>query len=837
MREGHPEVVAEAQLWMVSRRISGGKLKGLLNLAFSLTLTFSQCYNFFMEKEKSIFDETISKHNHDISNLIMMLQDIQSATGYISSNSVEYLSRKLNIPEAQIYSVATFYKSFSLRPKGKHRVDICEGTACHIRGASVLMSRASDELGIKAGETTADGEFSLNSVHCVGACAMGPVVVIDGKYHGSVTTSTLSKELRKSKTAADGELESTAVEEVPDIGLEKINSPQNFKTLQELARSMNALKEKRVLVCAGTGCIAKGSLEVAGSFKEALGELNLEIPVSLEMKTVGCQGFCEKGPLVIIIPDEVFYSGVKPGDVKEIVNETLLNNRYVEKLLYHEPNSGTIISRYEEIPFFAGQHRIALRNVGTINPLNIYDYLARGGYSALLNALYFMNSNEIITEVENSGLRGRGGGGFSTGKKWRTTAKIESPVRYVICNGDEGDPGAFMDRSIMEGDPHSVIEGMVICAYAVGSNHGYIYVREEYPRALKHLEEAIDQARRAGFLGNNICGTDFSFDIRINRGTGAFVCGESTALMQSVEGKVGEPRAKYIRSAERGLYDQPTVLNNVETFVNIPPIIENGAAWFASTGTEKSPGTKVFSVVGKVKNTGLVEVPMGMTLRSIIYDVCGGILNNKKFKAVQTGGPSGGCLPESKLDLPVDFDTLTREGSMMGSGGMIVMDEDTCMVDVARYFTDFLNQESCGKCSACRLGISNLHSILDRICRGEGVADDIERIEKLLSVLELGSLCGLGKSAPNPVRSTLTHFKNEYMAHIIEKRCPAGVCRALISYEINDLCTGCRRCARNCPQNAISGEKNERHYIDQELCNRCGLCLATCNFEAVFVKK
>jgi NADH:ubiquinone oxidoreductase subunit F (NADH-binding)/NADH:ubiquinone oxidoreductase subunit E/Pyruvate/2-oxoacid:ferredoxin oxidoreductase delta subunit len=794
-----------------------------------------------MNETSALVNRIIEKHNYDRARLIMILQDIQAALKYLPPETIDLVSDQLHLSRAQVYSVATFYKSFSLQPRGKHKIDICEGTACHIRGASVLMNQVSDQLGIKAGETSADGAFTLESVHCVGACAMAPVVVIDGSYHGGITAAKLAKEIKKCSAdhdcACSPDVAAEPGGEPAPHAIEKISSRQQLDRLQDRLREKSPVNQPRILVCAGTGCLAMGSLAVAEALGRELAAAGSDLPVKIGFKKVGCQGFCEKGPLVIIYPENILYTGVSPDDAGPIVQKTVIEKKVIDKLLYHQPGEPAGIEKYTEIPFFSWQKRTALRHVGSVDPLDINDYIACGGYGSLLKALYSMQPDQVITAVERSGLRGRGGGGFPAGKKWRTAAAVQSDLRYVICNGDEGDPGAFMDRSIMEGDPHSVIEGMVICAFAVGAANGYIYVREEYPRALAHLQTAIDQARQAGFLGPNIGGTDFSFDLQINRGTGAFICGESTALMQSVEGKVGEPRAKYIRSAERGLYDKPTVLNNVETFVNIPLIIEQGAAQFAATGTAGSTGTKVFSVVGKVKNTGLVEVPMGTTLRTIIFDVCGGILEDKQFKAVQTGGPSGGCLPESKLDLPVDFDTLTREGSMMGSGGMIVMDEDTCMVDVARYFTDFLTRESCGKCAACRLGLDALLAILERICRGEGAAADIDQIEQLLFTLENGSLCGLGKSAPNPVRSTLTHFKDEYLAHIIERKCPAGVCRSLISYEINDRCTGCRLCAKACPQQAISGTKKERHRIDQALCDRCGICKATCSFNAVVVSR
>ncbi len=794
-----------------------------------------------MDNYAPIVDKVVQQYDKDPANLVMILQDVQNELNYLPSEAINLLSQTLNLPEALIYSVSTFYKSFSLEPRGKHRLDICEGTACHIRGASMLMSQISDELKVKPGHTTADGEVTLNSVRCVGACAMGPVAIIDGEFYGNMTVGKLSKKIKKrcaeadvsfaDQTAASGNGEIQEYDLIP-----RITGPEHFEKQKSQLQAETPVEQARVLVCNGTGCKARGSLQVAEALSSELEKENLDIPVTLGIKKVGCHGLCEKGPLVILYPENIYYTGVKPEDAEAIIQDTVVGKRIVDRLLYREHDEDPGIKDYTEIPFYAGQKKIALRNVGTIDPLDIRDYINHGGYSAFFKALQDMSPGQVIDEVKLSGLRGRGGGGFPTGQKWSTTAAIDSDLRYVICNGDEGDPGAFMDCSIMEGDPHSIIEGMLICAYAVGSSSGYIYVREEYPRALKHLHLAIEQARAAGLLGNNIAGTGFSFDIKINRGAGAFVCGESTALMQSVEGRVGEPRAKYIRSAERGLYDKPTVLNNVETYANVPEIINKGAGWFSSFGTEKNKGTKVFSVVGKVQNTGLVEVPMGTSLRTIIFDICGGIKGGKPFKAVQTGGPSGGCLPESKLDLPVDFDTLTREGSMMGSGGMIVMDEDTCMVDVARYFTSYLVEESCGKCSACRMSLVNLHSILERICGGEGEEEDLEKLEKLLVVLENGSLCGLGKSAPNPVRSTLTHFRDEYVAHIKEKRCPSGVCRNLITYEITDNCTGCRLCAEACPQEAISGDKKEKHHIDQEFCNQCGICKVTCNFDAVVTK-
>jgi len=587
-----------------------------------------------------------------------------------------------------------------------------------------------------------------------------------------------------------------------------------------------------ILVCGGTGCKSSDSEDIIKNLKMQIEKANLADRVKVD--PTGCFGFCEKGPIVKIYPDDVFYVEVKPEDAEEIIQEHVINGRIVERLLYTEPNTNEKKHHHEDISFYGKQKRVALRNCGLINPEDIREYIAVDGYKALGTVLTSKTRDEVIDIVKKSGLRGRGGGGFPTGLKWEFAKKYENDQKYIICNADEGDPGAFMDRSILEGDPHSVIEAMAIAGYAVGASLGYIYIRAEYPLAIHRLEIAINQAREIGVLGKNIFGTDFSFDVHIKYGAGAFVCGEETALINSIEGNRGEPRNKPPFPAEKGLWNKPTTVNNVETFANIPPIILNGPEWFASTGTEKSKGTKVFALAGKVNNVGLVEVPMGVTLREIIYDIGGGIKNGKKFKAVQTGGPSGGCIPEKFLDTPIDYDSLTAIGSMMGSGGMIVMDEDNCMVDVAKFYLEFTQDESCGKCTPCRVGNKRIHEILVKITEGRGTEKDLENLKDLCQVIKDTALCGLGQTAPNPVLSTMKYFWDEYVAHVKEKRCPAGVCTSLLRYKIlEDKCIGCTACARACPVNCISGQVKKPHVINSEKCIKCGACMKTCKFKAV----
>ena len=616
--------------------------------------------------------------------------------------------------------------------------------------------------------------------------------------------------------------------------MKKIKTPQDLENLRRSLREGHDLNKLCVAICGGTGCRAYACEKVIDAFKEEIRKQKLDAKVDL--RTTGCHGFCERGPLVVVHPKRIFYQHVEPDDVAEIVSETVVKNNVIDRLLYRDPGTGKKIKYEDEIPFYRKQKRLIFGNNGKIDPTSISDYILLGGYSSLSKVLFSMSPEEVIEEITEAGLRGRGGGGFPTGRKWYYCRKVPGDVKYVVCNADEGDPGAYMDRSLLEGNPHSVLEGMIIGAYAIGAEEGYIYVRNEYPLAVNNIKAALKQAAEYGFLRENILNSGFNFTIQINRGGGAFVCGESTALMASLEGKVGEPRAKHIHTVESGLWERPTDLNNVETWANVPLIIAKGADWYSKIGTEESKGTKIFSLVGKIENTGLVEVPMGITLKEIIYGIGGGIPQGKKFKAVQTGGPSGGCVPEELIDLPVDFEELTRVGSMMGSGGMIVMDEGTCMVDIAKYFLNFLQDESCGKCTSCREGIKRMLQILTRITQGKGKEGDIELLEELSGVVADTSLCALGGTAPNPVLSTIRYFRDEYEAHIKNKKCPAKVCKDLISYSIDkEKCTGCLLCKKLCPAGAIEGERKEPHSIDQAKCTKCGLCLDSCKFEAVLV--
>jgi NADH:ubiquinone oxidoreductase subunit F (NADH-binding)/(2Fe-2S) ferredoxin len=617
----------------------------------------------------------------------------------------------------------------------------------------------------------------------------------------------------------------------------RIDSPSALEHYRQAIKQNREKFTTTVSVCGGTGCQAHECGAVYEALKAALDSNGLAKTV--ELRQTGCHGFCEMGPLMVIQPSGIFYKRVSPEDVEGIVEASLKGKKVVEELVYEDPVSGEAIKKESQIPFYKKQKRVLMGMNGKIDPCNIEDYLAQDGYTAIVKALFEMEPTQVIDEVEKAGLRGRGGAGFLTASKWKAARKAiaRDGIKYVLCNADEGDPGAYMDRSLLEGNPQAVLEGMVIGAYAIGATEGYIYVRHEYPLAVDNLLSAIDQARELNLLGEDILGSGFSFDVNVSIGGGAFICGESTALMASIEGRIGEPRVKHIHTAEKGLYQRPTNLNNVETWANVPLIINQGAKKYASVGTKNSTGTKIFSLVGAINNTGLVEVPMGITLREIIYDIGGGVPKGRKFKAVQTGGPSGGCIPESLLDTPVDFDALYDVGSMMGSGGMIVMDEGTCMVDIARYFVDFLCDESCGKCVPCREGLKQMLYIIEDITEGRGTMEQLDLLKELAEVMRDTSLCGLGQTAANPVLSTIEYFEKEYEEHIKRKKCRAGVCKALITFTINEKkCTGCMRCRKACPTGAIKGKKKEAHAIVQDKCEKCGICFEVCEYKAVVRK-
>ena len=788
-----------------------------------------------MHHDLSRLEDILARYPRDESSLVMVLQDIQAEYNYLPCEALEQVALELEVPRTHVFAVGTFYKVFSLEPQGQTVVQVCKGTACHVRGAPLIEDELCRLLGVPVGGTTEDLEFTIKTVNCVGACAMAPVVITGKTFHSRIKPARVKGLLKRAGATAQTDV--PADEELEAAWDLRIESPADLLDQGALMAATRRMLPARVLVCGGPGCLVAGSREVHRALARAATEAGLSMTLELGqceeperdhlLSLTGCQGPCQLGPLVRVLPQDVLLTHASPADAAGVV-EALARGLPLEETL--DPRR-----LQSEHPFPRGDDLKALSSCGRVHPESLSDYLSVGGFESLARALAEKTPEQVLDAVAASGLRGRGGAGFSTGRKWRSAvaAGLKAGHRpYVLCNGDEGDPGAFMDRLIMEGSPFQVLEGMIIGAYALGGRVGYLYVRHEYPLAVKRLGKAIEDCRAAGLLGQQILGSELCFDLHISRGGGAFVCGESTALMRSIEGKVGEPRAKYVRSVERGLHDSPTVLNNVETWALVPGIVLDGPEAFRSVGTDGSPGTKAFSLCGQVQHTGLVEVPMGTTLRELIFDIGGGMPAGSAFKAVQTGGPSGGCLPEDKLDLPIDFDALTEAGSMMGSGGMIIMDDHTCMVDIARYFVEFLEGESCGKCPPCRLGLGQLSQLLRKVSRGEAEPADLAAIEDVARGTADSALCGLGTSAPNPVLSTLRYFRHEYEAHL-QGRCPAGVCKELIRYEITSDCTGCLLCIKPCPVDAISGSKKEVHELDQELCTRCGICRSLCQYDAI----
>ncbi len=790
-------------------------------------------------------------------NLIAVLQRTQDLYGYLPTDALDHIADVMRLAEARVYGVATFYSQFRLKPQGEHVIQVCNGTACNVKGAEELLGELVAVLGINAGDTTPDGKISLEKVNCVGACGVAPAVVVDGEVHGRMTPKAVSKLARKLLTmprpasvrragAAEKRRARTFLERCCDrcqtrpgtpcpnfllCRMEGVSCHDDPKCAEFRAELLNLAEHKSpafiatAFLCKGLTCDAGDEPSI---YKAFLSELKRrDLTGKVDFIETGCQGLCEVGPIVQLLPLEAFYCRVKPTDVAEIVEKHILGGQVVERLLY-APGCVTEAS----IPFYHRQERRVLSNTGKLDPENIDEYLARAGYRALYQALKEMTPEQVIANVSAAGLRGRGGGGFPTGKKWQITRSQEGP-RYIICNADEGDPGAFMDRSLLEGDPHRVLEGILIAAYAIGAEHAFIYCRAEYPLAIRRLEIALAQARLYGLVGPNILGSGKNLSVEIVQGAGAFVCGEETAMISSIEGKRGTARNKPPYPAQRGFAGHPTCVNNVETLANIPLILSKGVEWFRSAGTEKNAGTKIFSLSGKVRNTGLVEVPMGFSLRELLVDIGGGAPEGSSIKGAQTGGPSGACIPADRLDVTVDYESLKKLGGMMGSGGLVVTDSATCMVSFAKFFLSFTQHESCGKCIPCREGTKRMLEILERITDGKGKMDDITELRHLALVIARTSACGLGASAPSPVVSTLRYFEHEYVSHIRDTRCLAGVCKSLLTYHILANCRGCGLCARGCPVQCISGEKGEIYVIDNERCTKCGECNRVCPFGAV----
>jgi len=804
-------------------------------------------------QQKECLADIINTYKDKEGALIPVLHQTQALYGYLPDEVIRQISDGLKIPYSEVNGVISFYHFFSTTQKGKYEVMVCMGTACYVRGANKVLEKFEEELDILVSQTTDDLEFTLSAVRCFGACGLAPAVSINGTVHQKVKPSEVAGivEEYKNKPESEGDDVSSETSDTDNAlsGIPAIKQPSDLLNLkgmfeEEINVRLNHIHpdsdgnyaagaKRHVMVCSGSGCSSCGCGLVRDAF---LAKINAAgISDKINIFETGCIGCCTVGTIVSVYPEGVFYQFVNDKDVEDIVESHLKNGKPVERLLRPGKDSkAKRIPLLKDIEYFAAQRKNVLKHCGVIDPSSIKDCLAVGGYQSVSKVLTSMNPEEVCDEVTKSGLRGRGGAGFPTGMKWKFAKNAPNSPKYVICNADEGDPGAFMDRSILESDPHIVLEGMLVCGFAIGSKQGFIYVRAEYALAIKRLETALSQARLLGLLGDNILGTGFKFDIEIRIGAGAFVCGEETALMNSIEGQRGEPRPRPPFPAISGLWKSPTNINNVETFANIAKIIMEGGENYAAVGTDKSKGTKVFALTGDVVNSGLCEVPMGATLKEIVFDIGGGIIDGKKFKAAQLGGPSGGCIPVKYQDIKIDYESLLEVGAMMGSGGLVVMDEDTCMVDMARFFMDFVQDESCGKCTPCRVGSKRMLEILTKITEGGGSEKDIEALRELGVGLREASLCGLGQTAPNPVLSTLMHFGDEYLAHCKDKACPAGVCKPLFHFAIEEeTCTGCTLCAIKCPVKCIDGERKGMHTINQTDCTKCGLCYDICKFKAV----
>jgi NADP-reducing hydrogenase subunit HndC len=771
--------------------------------------------------------------------LVSALQLAQRMHGYVSEDAMKAISDALGEPMSNVYGVVTFYSFFSLKPRGRYLVRVCLGTACYVLGANEVLEELKKVLGVPVGGTTQDSLFTLDAGRCFGACGLAPVIMVSDTVHQRVAVKDVKGIIEQyraeaaSKSGGESAAQSVVTGESAKAEIPPVTSIDNFHSLvadvQGREAALRKANKESVLVCAGGGCIASGALKIVECLQISLKSHGLADRVGIVQ--TGCLGPCSGGPVLVIGRDKTFYQRVTEADVEEIVAGHLVGGKVIERLTWKE--GGVPVPVMTDLNYFKRQTKVVLRNCGIVEPTRLTDYLVRDGFKALAKVLGTMTPENVLREMEISALRGRGGAGFPTYLKWTFTRNSHSDTKYILCNADEGDPGAYMDRSVLEGDPFSVIEGMAIGAFVIGAKQGYVYVRAEYPLAVERLQIAIEKARQAGLLGHNILGTGFSFDLEIRMGSGAFVCGEETALINSIEGKRGEPRSRPPFPAVKGLWQQPSCLNNVETFANVPAIILNGGLWFASYGIDNNRGTKVFALAGAIVNSGLVEVPIGTSLREVVFGIGGGIPNGRSFKAAQMGGPSGGCVTEKHLDTSLDYESLQKLGAIMGSGGLIVMDETSCMVDVARFFLEFTQDESCGKCVPCREGTKRMLDILERICHGKGEEGDVERLQALGETIKGASLCGLGQTAPNPVLSTIANFRDEYDEHIREKKCRAHVCTALKRYTINEKCVGCTACAKACPVACIAGAKKERHMIDQAKCIKCGKCFSVCKFKAI----